>query len=112
MMKKVCIALVLSILTMSAGCTKAVRYSAEEIRDCPPEIQEQIKKGEISIGMTMPQVRYAWGGPDQVIFLTPGEDGKERVEWLYQNTPLFKTRLIFTGGLLTGILSSQPGSIR
>ncbi len=111
-MKKICIALVLSILAASAGCTKAMRYSAEEIRDFPPEIQENIKNGEISMGMTMPQVRYAWGGPDQVIFLTPGEDGKERVEWLYQDTPLFKTRLVFTEGLLTGILSSKPGSIK
>ena len=112
MIKRTFVVWGLIFLAAFAGCTKAMRYSAEEIRDYPQEIQDHIRNGEISIGMTMPQVRYSWGGPDTLAFLTPAEDGKERVEWVYQDTPLFKTRLVFTDGVLTGILSSKPGSIK
>jgi hypothetical protein len=95
-----------------ASCASALRYSADEIKDYPPEVQEHITKGEISIGMTMQQVRYAWGGPQTVRLLQPADDGKQRVEWVYKTVLYLKTRLIFTGERLTEILSSEPGVVK
>jgi len=110
-MKKTVLLLSLVMLVPLVGCTsKAMRYSTEEIQDLPPSIQEHIKKSEIAVGMTMLQVRYAWGSPDMIIVLPPDEDGKERVEWTYKNLYVFKTRLIFTGNRLTEIVSTDPGA--
>ena len=100
-----------SLLALS-GCYKAARYSHDEIKDYPPSVQEQIKKGEISVGMTKVQVRYAWGGPQDVIVMPPSDQGKERVEWVYRRYSLFKTRLIFVDGRLAEIASSEPGVVK
>lgn len=100
------------LLFVQMGCTKSLRYSAEEIKDFPPPVQEHIKNGEITPGMTMAQVRYSWGAPDRVTALLPAEDGKERVEWVYKRMEVLKTRLIFTNGSLTEIVSSEPGIIK
>ena len=108
-MKKA-IFLVLSLLVLlGAGCTKSVRYSEEEIRGFPIDVQERIRNGEISLGMTQYQVRYAWGSPDSVIVLAPSEDGKNREEWVYGKfVGVFKTRLIFTDGKITEMISNDP----
>src|SRR3990172_6085806 len=108
-MKKT-IFLVLSLLVLlGAGCTKSVRYSEEEIRGFPIDVQERIRNGEISLGMTQYQVRYAWGSPDSVIFLAPSEDGKNREEWVYGKfVGVFKTRVIFTDGKITEMISNDP----
>ncbi|GAB4484766.1 MAG: lipoprotein [Thermodesulfovibrionales bacterium] len=109
-MKRTAAALLLmTTVASTAGCTTAVRYSHDEIKDYPPEMQEHIKKGEVTVGMTKVQARYAWGGPHDVRVLPPSEQGKERVEWSYKRYGVFKTRLIFTDNILTDIITSEPG---
>ncbi len=66
----------------AVGCTKSVRYTEDEIKDYPANVQEQIRKGTIDLGMTRDQVRYAWGAPNSIKVLDPFE-GKSREEWLY-----------------------------
>ena len=95
-----------------AACAKSIRYSHDEIKDFQPAIQERIKNNEISVGMTKLQVRYSWGGPDNVIVLKPSEQGKERIEWIYEKLHFFKSRLIFTDDKLTEIISSEPGIVK
>lgn len=78
--------LVLAILfLLQIGCTKSIRYTEEEIKNFSPEIQDNIRKGEIALGMTPQQVRYTWGDPDSIKFLAP-MDGKTREEWIYSIT--------------------------
>ncbi len=78
--------LIVSVLLffLQVGCAKSIRYSADEIKDFPPEIQEHVKKGEVMLGMTPQQVRYAWGAPDSIRILEPFE-GKTREEWIYSS---------------------------
>lgn len=70
------------VVLSSIGCTKSVRYTEEEIKSFPADVQDHIRKGEINLGMTKEQVRYAWGAPDSIKFLDPFE-GKAREEWTY-----------------------------
>jgi hypothetical protein len=78
--------LVLSLLfLLQAGCTNSIRYTEDEIKNFSPEIQDNIRKGEIALGMNPQQVRYAWGAPDSIKFLEP-MDGKTREEWIYTTT--------------------------
>jgi len=102
----------LLMLILQTGCAKSLRYSQEEIKDFPEAVQEHIRNNEIDTGMSKLQVRFSWGGPDAVNVLTPAEDGKERIEWIYKKFSVFKTRLIFTDDKLTQIISSEPGLIR
>lgn len=90
------------------GCaSQGVRYTYEEIKNYPPEVQERIAKGEIMLGMTKEQVRYAWGNPSSVKVLTP-EKGKQREEWVYSSSlGILKSRLIFVDGKLTYIISNE-----
>jgi hypothetical protein len=108
-MKKYIIAVVSIFLIVQSGCVRSMRYSHQEIRDLPPSVQEKIKKGEISIGMSKLQVRYAWGGPDDSIPHKPKLDGQEFTEWVYKKALFFKTRLFFTDDRLTEIITNQPG---
>jgi len=95
-----------------SGCASSARYSNEEIKDYPVEVQEKITKGEIMPGMTPRQVRYAWGSPNEVRTLQP-ENGKEREEWVYSSgLGVFKTRLTFIDGKLIYIVSSEPGRVK
>lgn len=101
------------LFLLVTGCVQSVRYTQDEIKDFPPSIQEQIKKGEVSPGMTQLQVRYSWGAPDSVILLAPTAEGKNREEWVYTRLGgVFKTRLIFTDGKITEIISTEPGVIK
>ncbi|MCX8033798.1 MAG: hypothetical protein N3A00_00595 [Thermodesulfovibrio sp.] len=87
--------------------SQGVRYTYEEIKNYPPEIQERIAKGEITLGMTKEQVRYAWGNPSSTRVLTP-EKGKQREEWVYSSSlGILKSRLIFVDGKLTYILGTE-----
>ncbi len=107
-MKRV-LAFILFVLFLT-GCAKTMRYSYEEIKNFPPEIQEHIKQGEVVTGMTYQQVRYAWGPPTMVKVLDPTPEGKDRVQWEYHRTAgIFKTILRFTAGKLTEIISTEPG---
>jgi uncharacterized protein YneF (UPF0154 family) len=109
-MKKTGLLVLVLLFLLEIGCTKSIRYSEEEIKDFPPNIQEHIRNGEVSIGMTHTQVRYAWGAPDSIIVLVPSEDGKNREEWIYGKIAgVFKTRLVFTDGKVTEIISNDPG---
>ncbi len=77
------LAILFALICISAvGCAKSVRYTEDEIKDYPANIQEQIRKGTIDLGMTKDQVRYAWGAPNSIRVLEPFE-GKSREEWLY-----------------------------
>jgi len=76
----------LVVLVSLSGCTKSVRYSQDEIKDFPPEVQEQIKQGTVALGMTIQQVRFAWGPPSEINVLQPSEDGKPREEWIYSRS--------------------------
>ena len=94
------------------GCASPARYSNEEIKDYPVQVQEKIAKGEIMPGMTPQQVRYSWGSPDEVRTLEP-ENGKQREEWVYSSgMGVFKTRLTFIDGKLIYIVSSEPGRVK
>ena len=93
----------------ASGCTRAVRYSQDEIKDFPPQTQEHIRKSQIAIGMTKIQVRYSWGSPHAVAVLSPSGDGKERVEWTYQKMMYFKSHVVFTDDKVTEIVSDEPG---
>lgn len=96
------------LIVIAAGCAAPARYTVEEISSYPPAVREHIKNKEVSLGMTMTQVRYAWGGPDSIRIMEP-EDGKKRVQWTYKKMFFAKTRLIFTDDKLTDIVSGEPG---
>lgn len=108
-MNKFLLLILAGLFIFQSGCAKSIRYTHDEIRDFTPSIQERIKNGEISMGMSKLQVRYAWGGPDEEIVLEPAQSGKERVEWTYRRLSFFKTRLIFIDDRLAEIISGEPG---
>jgi hypothetical protein len=97
--------LLLVSLLWAPGCTKSVRYSQDEIKDFPPQVQEYIKDRRGAVGMTKMQVRYSWGSPHTVTVLSPSSDSKERVQWTYNKMIYFKSHLIFTDDRLTEIIS-------
>ena len=95
-----------------SSCASTARYSNEEIKDYPIQVQEKIAKGEIMPGMTPQQVRYSWGAPNEVKTLEQ-ENGKQREEWVYSSgLGVFKTRLTFIDGKLIYIVSSEPGRVK
>jgi hypothetical protein len=106
MTKQILVAVAALLISLSA-CAKSIRYSHDEIKGFPPAIQEHIKKSEVAPGMTRLQVRYAWGGPDEIIILSPSEKGEEKVQWIYRKLYFFKSRLIFTDDTLTEIIKTQ-----
>lgn len=109
-MKKV---LILCIMLLSiASCMKTMRYTSGEINEYPPSIQEHIKKGEITTGMTLIQARYAWGPPDVVNVLPPDGRGRERIEWVYKKWGVFRTILRFADKKITEIVTTEPGIIK
>lgn len=100
-MKKVVILITALLFLSQVGCTKTIRYSEEEIKGFSPAIQEHIKQGEVVLGMTPQQVRYAWGSPDSLKILEPFE-GKTREEWIYSTFGVVETKLLifFDGKLI------------
>lgn len=109
-MKKILLLVPVAVMALAAGCGKSVRYTQDEIKDFPSSVQEHIRNSEVTPGMTKMQVRYAWGGPHSVNVLSPSDDGKERVEWIYERFRYFRTHLIFTDGKVTEIISNEPGA--
>ncbi len=90
----------------SSDGSPAVRYTVEEIKDYPPDIQQNIINGEAISGMTPQQVRYAWGGPDSVsaVASKAGADaGPVREEWVYSSGVLCRTNIIFSDGKMFGV---------
>jgi len=100
-MKKVVVLITALLFLSQVGCTKSIRYSEEEIKGFSPAIQENIKQGEVGLGMTPQQVRYAWGSPDSLKILEPFE-GKSREEWIYSTFGVVETKLLlfFDGKLM------------
>jgi hypothetical protein len=100
-MQKLIIVIIAVSFALGIGCTKSVRYTEEEIQNYPPEIQENIRQGEVKLGMTTQQVRYAWGAPNSIKFLEPTPKGKTREEWVYTKLGIFGTKLlVFVDGKL------------
>ncbi|MDA8168318.1 MAG: hypothetical protein M0Z59_01295 [Nitrospiraceae bacterium] len=89
------------------GCAQEIRYSPSEISQYPPDIQSHIRNGEVMMGMTPEQVRYAWGAPTDVNILQP-QNGKSREEWIYKSLASTMT-VEFTGGKVSEIMSSGIG---
>ncbi|MGD0883529.1 MAG: hypothetical protein ABSA46_01395 [Thermodesulfovibrionales bacterium] len=107
-----CFAFIVTAFCFFCACAKTARYSPEEIKDYPPEIQERINEGAVMIGMTSLQVRYAWGSPATIHILSPSEDGKPREEWIYSKLGVFMDkRLLFVDGKLTDIFP-EPKNIK
>lgn len=106
-------ALGLALTLALGGCAAApARFTHDEIKGFPVEVQENIIKGQVVPGMTPQQVRYAWGSPDSVRTLQP-QDGKLAEEWVYTSgVGLFKTTLTFIEGKLVYIVSSEPGRVK
>ncbi len=88
------------------GCAQqTVRYSPDEIKDYPTAIQQSIRQGDVVMGMTTQQVRYALGSPATVNVLAPSLEGKPREDWIYSSSVGFvvKKRLLFVDGKLADI---------
>jgi outer membrane protein assembly factor BamE (lipoprotein component of BamABCDE complex) len=103
-MRKGILLLFALLLLFYSGCAESIRYTEDEIKSFPAEIQDNIRKGEVGLGMTTEQVRYAWGSPDSIKFLDPFE-GKPREEWTYSSTGTMgiissKILLFFDGRLI------------
>ncbi len=87
--------LLLTVFVFAYGCVSTpVRFTTDEIKGFPIEIQEKIIKGEVALGMTTQQVRYAWGSPNSIRTLEP-MDGKQREEWIYTTAGIFENRRLF-----------------
>lgn len=98
-MKKAFLVIVALLLILQIGCAQQIRYSEEEIKSFPPDIQDNIRKSEVKLGMTTQMVRYAWGPPDTVKHLEPYE-GKSREEWIYSTFGVGAKILLFLDGKL------------
>lgn len=112
-MKESRTAFVLSVIVAAflAGCTTQARYTTDEIRDYPLDVQEKIVKGMVTPGMSPQQVRYAWGSPAEVR-LPEKENGKTKEVWIYSsNLGVSKTWLVFVDGKLTYITSYDPAGV-
>jgi hypothetical protein len=111
------IRLLLSVVSLAAaftlGCTTSnIRFTQDEIKEYPVEMQEHIIKAEVVPGMIPSQVRYAWGAPDEVKLSTM-PDGRPQEQWVYSSAfGIFKRKLTFIDGKLTSIVSSEPGSVK
>lgn len=94
-MKKVFLLILVLSFLLQVGCTKAIRYTEEEIKTYPENIQDNIRKAQVDLGMKPEQVRYAWGSPDSIKILDPFE-GKSREEWMYSSVlGVVGTKILF-----------------
>ncbi|MCW8976430.1 MAG: hypothetical protein OQL10_11980 [Sedimenticola sp.] len=78
----------LLIPLLLTGCMSAQSLRDERIEteqalfdSYPPDIQEQVRLGQIDIGYSKDMVRLAWGPPDQVFRRTTR--AKQSVVWSY-----------------------------
>jgi outer membrane protein assembly factor BamE (lipoprotein component of BamABCDE complex) len=104
MMRSLTLAIILSVFM---GCSSpAVRYTSEEIKGFPPEIQQKVIKGEVSTGMTPQQVRYAWHAPKGVQ-TTKTKDNKLVELWNYSIMGACPITLYFSEGKLYSIVLAE-----
>jgi hypothetical protein len=107
-MKKFPYLLILILLAMLVSCvSQKVKYSPSEISIFSTRVQEHIMKSEVALGMPIAAVRYSWGAPQAIKILTPDDEGNLREEWIYTKFRLYATRVIFTDGKVTGIISGM-----
>jgi hypothetical protein len=110
-------ALLFAVTVVLAACASpAVRFTHDEIKGYSLDMQEKIIKGEVMIGMTAQEVRYAWGAPTTVRVIE-SPDGKQREEWIYSDLVGYKRRLLFVDAKLSDIteglfLKSQQSPVR
>lgn len=78
----------LGVLLLLAGCASVQELRERRIADSqalfnafPPQIQQQIRRGEIALGFTPAMVRMAWGPADQVF--TRVADKRKTTVWGY-----------------------------
>ncbi|MDA8155041.1 MAG: hypothetical protein M0Z52_01095 [Actinomycetota bacterium] len=88
-----------------AGCQTEVRYSPSEISRYPADVQAHIRAGEVTMGMTPDEVRFAWGSPSDINVQTPAANGDMREQWIYKDIAS-STTLQFTAGKVTEMSSS------
>ncbi|MFQ3573096.1 MAG: hypothetical protein SNJ53_00515 [Thermodesulfovibrionales bacterium] len=94
-----------SIIMSDATKTSEIRFTKEEIKAYPPEIQQMIINAQVSTGMTPHQVRNAWGSPEGVSSYKHGEKNVE--EWTYSSSALCRLSLIFLDGKVSGIVRTE-----
>ncbi len=92
-----------TVLVMSC-VGDGVRYSPYELQEFPQEVQEQIKNSEVALGMSQQAVRFSWGAPKVVVIKDEVESAYTE-EWIYTRLRVFVTKLVFTDGKLSGIIS-------
>lgn len=76
--------LLLAAALFLVACTtpkSRIAKNPEKFNAYPAEVQETIKKGQISIGFTKDQVEFALGKPDRVYKRT-GSEGEQEI-WAY-----------------------------
>ncbi len=98
------ILLAVSAFFIISCASNDVRYSPFELQDFSAETQEHIKNQQVALGMSQQAVRYSWGAPNAVRIDEEKIDSYTE-EWLYTRMRVFVTKLIFTDGKLTGIIS-------
>ena len=81
-----------------------VRYSPYELQALPQDVQEQIKNGEVALGMSQQAVRFSWGAP-KAVRIKDEVEGAYTEEWLYTRMRVIRTTLVFTDGKLSGIVT-------
>jgi hypothetical protein len=95
------------MLSLVSCATSNMRYSPSEISKFPPKVQEHVKKSELALGMPLEAVRYSWGSPQSIKILPPDEEGNLKEEWVYSKLRFYGTRVVFTNGKVTGIISGM-----
>ena len=81
-----------------------VRYSPYELQAFPQSVQEQIKNGEVALGMSQQAVRFSWGAPKLIVIKDEIKDAYTE-EWVYTRWRVNVTKLVFSDGKLSGIIS-------
>lgn len=89
-----------------AGCASSpssrIKKNQALFDSYPADVQEAIRKGEVRVGFTSEQTRFALGEPDQVVTRT--SDAGESQAWIYRKQ---KSRLGV--GLGVGVGSGPVG---
>lgn len=107
-----CSLLIIAFLFINGCATSPVRFTSDEIKGFPIDIQEKIIRGEVALGMTTQQVRYAWGSPNAIRTLEP-MDGKQREEWIYTTIGIFENRrLFFVDGKLFYVVPDSEKTLK
>jgi hypothetical protein len=100
-------AAIVAVALLTSCVQKAVRYSPSELAKFPPQVQRHIERSEVALGMTPEAVRYSWGAPGEIRILPVDEEGRLTEEWVYSRMGFYETRLVFTEGVVTGIVSGM-----